>query len=124
MARVKNVGAVMIYADDAAALSEWYARVLGIETKFNEADGWYEGEVSGAGSNGSLHFGIHPAEGGPAPGRRVMVNYEVDDFDDFVSNLARHDVEVTRTIEEDYGRFVHFKDPEGNPVEVWSPAAE
>jgi predicted enzyme related to lactoylglutathione lyase len=125
MAKAKNIGAVMIYANDPAVLSRWYARVFGIKTALNEKDGWYEGNIEGAGASGSIHFGIHSPESKlGASGHSIMINYEVDDFEEFLSHLEQHDIRVTRTLEEDYGRFAYFNDPEGNPIEIWARRAQ
>jgi predicted enzyme related to lactoylglutathione lyase len=122
MAKILGIGAVMIYADDPSALAQWYAKVLGIKTALNAQDGWYQGDIIGAKSKqGPIHFGLHSPEGTAAAGGHVMmINYEVDDLNRFLKHLEQKGVRVTRTLEEDYGSFAYFDDPEGNPIEVWA----
>lgn len=122
MAKVTGVAALMIYADDPAALSRWYASRLGIESKLNPEDGNYYGEIKDTDLGKDIHFGIYgaPERLGPR-GRALMVNYRVDDFDGFVDGLKAQGVEIER-VEEDaaMGRFAYVRDPEGNPIEIWA----
>ena len=116
MVKVKNVSAVMIFSNAPDELSRWYADVFGIVTKFNEKDGWYEGEI-----DKSTHFGITSPEKKPTGARHsTMINYEVDDMDEFLREAKERNINITDTLDEDYGRFAHLLDPEGNPIEVWS----
>jgi catechol 2,3-dioxygenase-like lactoylglutathione lyase family enzyme len=117
MPEVRGIDAVMIYASDPARLAEWYATTLGIRTRLDPRDGNRYGDVGGVPGGRVVHFGIYPA-GSQRPG--VMVNYRVDDFDGFVAALRERGIAIKRVVEEAYGRFVYFDDPDGNTVEVWS----
>ena len=122
MAKVTGVAALMIYADDPAALSRWYASRLGIESKLNPEDGNYYGEIRDTDLGKDIHFGIYSApERLGLRGRALMVNYRVDDFDGFVDGLKAQGVEIER-VEEDaaMGRFAYVRDLEGNPIEIWA----
>lgn len=122
MAKVTGVAALMIYADDPAALSRWYASRLGIESTLNPEDGNYYGDIQDTALGKAIHFGIYPASERLGPrGRALMVNYRVDDFDGFVDGLKAQGVEIER-VEEDaaMGRFAYVRDPEGNPIEIWA----
>lgn len=121
MARVTGIGALMIHADDPAALSRWYASRLGIESALDPEDGCYYGDIEDTGSGKAIHFGIYPASerlGGR--GRALMVNYRVDDFDGFLDGLKGQGVEVERVVDDAMGRFAYVRDPEGNPIEIWA----
>lgn len=129
----------MIYADDPAATAAFYERHLGIGTRL-EADGNRYGEVpdgasgNGAGGNGAgsdgeagkgVHVGIYPSEEGHASRQRsVMINFRVRDLDAFVERLRSEGVEVDEVIDEGWGKFAHFADPEGNPIEIWQKSSE
>lgn len=117
--QVKGIDAIMIYAEDPQALSAWYATHLGISTS-REKDGNFYGEVSDEKAGKSIHLGIYGEETGRDP-RAVMVNYRVDDLDAFLASLEEKGIEVEEVVEESYGRFAHFRDGEGNRIEVWSP---
>jgi predicted enzyme related to lactoylglutathione lyase len=52
------------------------------------------------------------------------VNFRVRDLDGLLAGLRAAGVEVSREEEMDgVGRFARVHDPEGNPIELWEPAA-
>jgi catechol 2,3-dioxygenase-like lactoylglutathione lyase family enzyme len=121
MARIVGLNAIILYANDAAALARWYEKTLGLATLENADDGNFYGEIDDLHSGFTFQFAIYPAKQQLAPGARgLMVNYRVDDFDAFVAHLERSGEKVERS-REDYGRFARLRDPEGNPVEIWAP---
>jgi predicted enzyme related to lactoylglutathione lyase len=122
--RVSGIDAVMIYADDAAALSKWYSAHLGITTRLNPADGNYYAEdaVCDTQTGHQVRFGIYVVpHAGDRARHAVMINYRVDDFDAALGELRASGILPTEIVEEPYGWFAYFKDPEGNPIEIWSP---
>ena len=51
-----------------------------------------------------------------------MINYRVDDLDELLVTLKQAGVEIVDDVStEDYGKFVHIRDPEGNKLELWQP---
>ena len=124
MINAKGIDAVMIYADNPDALSTWYKQHLGIVTHRNPDDGNYyaDGGVADTLTGHHVQFGIYlsatTASGSP---RRLMVTYRVDDFDAAVTELGKNGICIKDITDESYGRFAHFADPEGNPIEIWSP---
>lgn len=121
---VAGIDAVMIYADDPAGLSAWYAAHLGIETRRHDEDGNYYGDVVDDEAGKTTHIGIYPASGEAARLARgaVMVNYRVEDVDAAVAKLEAAGVEIDSIVDESFGRFAYLADPEGNPIELWSPS--
>jgi predicted enzyme related to lactoylglutathione lyase len=121
MARIVGVNAIILYANDPAALAQWYETTLGIATLQNADDGNYYGEIDDLHTGLTFQFAIYPArEPLTRNARGLMVNYRVDDFDTFIGHLERRGLKVERALEE-YGRFARLHDPEGNPVEIWAP---
>ena len=121
--RAVGVSAVILYADDPAALAAWYEETLGIATRLEPADGNRYGDIEDPADGGVVHLGIYPApEPLPAGPRAVMVTYRVEDMEATLAGLGRAGVAVEDTVDEPYGRFAYLRDPEGNPVEVFSPA--
>lgn len=123
MIRISAIDAVMIYADDPAALSQWYATHLGIPTERNPDDGNYYAHpgVKDADTGHVVRFGIYPREHRQRGACcTVMINYRVEDFDAALTHLRAHRIAITSTVEEAYGRFAYLSDPEGNPIEIWS----
>lgn len=55
-----------------------------------------------------------------------MINFRVADLDVIVAQLQRSGTPVERRPDEwdsEVGRFARIHDPEGNPIELWEPAA-
>ena len=123
MARIDGLGAVVIYARDPALLARWYRVVLGIDTQYSEPHGVYytllEDSITGA----TIRFGIEPSQRHLSEyGRAVMINFRVDDFDEFLEELAGKGFPVESIERHDYGEFAYLRDPEGNPIEIWGAA--
>lgn len=115
---VMGIGGFFFRANDPEALSAWYARHLGVGT------GAYGSWETRAGTSLFVPF----AEGGDdfAGDRAWRLNLRVDDRDAVCASLRAAGVEVTTRDEwdsPDYGKFARFYDPEGNPIELWEPAA-
>jgi catechol 2,3-dioxygenase-like lactoylglutathione lyase family enzyme len=120
MARIVGVNAIILYANDPAALAEWYARRLGLVTMENADDGSFYGEIDDYQTGLTFQFAIVRApQLLPAAGRGLMVTYRVDDLDAFVRQLEAEGLQIER-LALDYGRFARLRDPEGNPVELWA----
>lgn len=126
MAKITNIGAVMIYANDPEMLARWYATHLGLGIAYNQSNKRYFGEVGerrGENAAPVIQFGIYPAESKlAAEHHAIMVNYEVDDFDGFLAQLRSKGVEVEEVVDEGWARFAYVTDPEGNRIEFWAEA--
>ena len=118
MAKVLGVGGVFFKAEDPAAVSAWYRRVLGFDVQ-----GW-----------GGVKF-AHPDRGGvvwspfkadsdyfdPSP-RDFMINLIVDDLDGVLARAGAEGVEpLGRSDDDPSGRFAWVMDPAGTKVELWEP---
>ena len=120
MAQVIGVGAVMIYAKDPSSLARWYSKALGIGTTSSEAEGCVYGVIKNPTTRVETQFAIFRSRSEPGNGgRTVMVNYQVDDMDSFLEHARGQEVEIEKRSDNEYGRFAHIKDPEGNPIEIW-----
>ena len=52
--------------------------------------------------------------------KEFMINYRVENMEEFVKALKKNGVNVLDDIESyDYGKFVHILDPENNKIELW-----
>lgn len=120
MARIVGVNAIILYANDPAALAEWYARRLGLTTTENADDGNFYGEIDDYHTGLTFQFAIFKAAPPlPPAGRGLMVTYRVDDLDAFVRQLEAEGLPIER-LTLAYGRFARLHDPEGNPLELWA----
>ena len=123
MARVLGVGGVFFKTGDAAALREWYGRVLGLS--FEEWGGVvFTPEAAANHPGAATVFASFPADTDyfePST-REFMFNLMVDDLDAVVARCEQHGVTPLRRFDaEANGRFVHIMDPEGRKLELWQP---
>jgi predicted enzyme related to lactoylglutathione lyase len=123
MPKVLGVGGVFFKSKDPAAMGEWYARVLGLESHdwggvvFDPA---VAARHAGAGTVFSPFKAdtdyFEPSE------KEFMINLMVDDLDGVLARCAEHGVHPVKTFpEEPNGRFAHIMDPEGRKIELWEP---
>ena len=120
MAKVLGVGGIF-KSQDAAALREWYARVLGLEisewgmlfTPDMVKDKPGAGTVFSPFSAETDYF--KPSE------KEFMFNLIVDDMDGMLARAKAAGVEPVKQQEESYGRFAHIIDLEGRKIELWEP---
>jgi catechol 2,3-dioxygenase-like lactoylglutathione lyase family enzyme len=124
---VDGIGGVFIYANDAKALSNWYAHHFGLRLETYE-----EGKVYGtefkyrrlvdSSKLDSTVFSITQSKVALGTERReAVINYRVRDLAGFLEQLRVDGIEVEKTEDFDYGRFAWIKDPEGNKIELYQP---
>ncbi|MEL6572832.1 MAG: VOC family protein [Pseudomonadota bacterium] len=55
--------------------------------------------------------------------KQVMINFRVTNMDAVLARLDAASIAYwdTPDEDEDFGRFIHLEDPEGNPIELWEP---
>lgn len=119
MDRVLGFGGFFFRSADPAGLAAWYEKVLGVDPVPTDYDGHAWEQTAGPTifapfSSTTDHFRDAT--------KQFMLNFRVVDLDAMVAQVtaAGTPVEVDP---ETYpnGRFARFKDPEGNPVELWQP---
>lgn len=114
-----GIGGVFFRARDPRMLAEWYERHLGIsdiaKTVWRQDAGL---TVFAPFSHDTDYFG--------RPEQQWMINFRVDDLDAAMADLKAAGIKVETHAEWDseVGRFARIHDPEGNPIELWEPAAE
>jgi predicted enzyme related to lactoylglutathione lyase len=118
MAQATGLGGVFLRARDPKALYAWYEKHLGVPV----SDGGilFPAERHRA----FVVLAYFPQTSAYFPtSQPVMINFQVDDRDAVLDQLAAAGVEVDPKREDyDYGKFGWFTDPEGNRVELWQPA--
>jgi predicted enzyme related to lactoylglutathione lyase len=124
---VDGIGGVFIYANDAKALSNWYAHHFGLKLETYE-DGKVYGiefkyrRLSDSSKVDSTVFSISQSkETLPAERHEAVVNYRVRDLQAFLAQLKAEGIVIEKTEDFDYGRFAWIKDPEGNRIELYQP---
>lgn len=120
MEKVLGFGGFFFRASDPTALGQWYRDALGVDLPppTYDAPVWQQqaGPTVFSGfAQDSTMFG--------RPDRHWMLNFRVRDLDAMVDQLQQKGVAV-EIDPETYpnGRFAYFKDPEGNPLQIWEPA--
>ena len=131
MAKIDGIGGVFIYLNNTKNLAEWYNSTLGLSLEFLGEEVYYQ-EIyffSFTNSSKKLHtvLAIMPAkEKIEGEHNQAMINYRVDDLEEFVNELKKKEVIVDQIHEgpdaEGIGKFTHLIDPEGNKIELWQPS--
>jgi len=119
--KIIGLGGVFVKVADPEATRAWYARVFGIEIS-----PWGSGEFVSPRAGARTVWS--PMEAGTdyfAPSaREVMLNFVADDLHALIARAKAQGVEpVGDVVEESYGRFAWFLDPDGFKIEVWQPLA-
>jgi len=124
---VDGIGGVFIHANDAKALSNWYAHHFGMRIETYEDGKVYGTEfkyrrLSDSSKVDSTVFSISQSKT-PLPAERLesVINYRVRDLSAFLEQLKADGIAIEKTEDFDYGRFAWLKDPEGNRIELYQP---
>jgi len=123
---VVGMGGYFFRAKDPPSLKAWYRDHLGV------------GGGCGTDEDGQTNEYCWFHEGGPMvfepfqeatdyfpSDRTAMVNLRVRDLDGLLEKLRGAGVPIAKEEAMDgVGRFARIHDPEGNPIELWEPAAK
>ena len=124
MARVLGVGGIFFKSKDYQKLARWYADCLGVPVE----EQWWGANLH----PGTLPPGAYtvwapfkdettyfePSE------KEYMINLIVDDVAEALQQVEHAGGTIAGDMETlEYGVFGWFVDPEGNKVELWTPAA-
>jgi len=117
---VTGIGGLFFRSKDPKALADWYVTHLGVGPTADNPWIWPQ-------QAGPTVFAPCKADSDYFPAdRQWMINFRVDDLDGLIAALKAAGIEVLTRAEWDapeVGRFARIHDPEGNPIELWEPAA-
>ena len=120
MERVTGIGGLFFRAHDPKGLAQWYQDHLGVTmTPTKENDPVWEQE---AGKTVFAPFAEDTKYFGNLQ-KMWMVNFRVRDLDKMAAQLQGAGIEVKVYPADATGKFARLHDPEGNPIELWQPAA-
>lgn len=113
MSKITGIGGVFLnVVGDTKKLLDWYHDVLGLDiTEFG---------INFLVPNKFTLITFDNEE--PA---KFVLNFTVDNLDDFIATLKSKDVKILQEIEVyEYGKFARIEDVLGNKVELWEPVDE
>jgi glyoxylase I family protein len=120
--KVSGIGGLFFRAKDPKGLAEWYRAHLGINLVPTDYDSspWQQE----AGPTAFAPFAADTKYFGD-PAKQWMINFRVRDLDAMAAQLRAAGITVDID-QEKYpnGRFARIHDLEGNPIELWQPAAK
>jgi glyoxylase I family protein len=122
MERVDGLGGFFFKAQDPKALAQWYADHLGVGP--TPQDYGQEPWQQTAGPTAFQPFPATTKYFGRAE-QAFMLNFRVRNLEAMVAQLRRAGITVV-VDPETYpnGVFARLSDPEGNPIQLWQPAAK
>ncbi|MCH4889095.1 hypothetical protein EZV73_15980 [Acidaminobacter sp. JC074] len=112
MAKITGLGGVFIKTkSEVTRLLEWYRDVLELDITEYGLNFLVPNELT------LITFEASEGE--------TVLNFTVDNLDDFINMLKEKSVQITSPIKEyDYGKFAQIKDPFGNIVELWETRSD
>jgi predicted enzyme related to lactoylglutathione lyase len=123
MAKVLGVGGVFFKAKDSTALGEWYQKHLGVPVEPPYGANFMPAMMPAGGLTVWAPF-KHDTEYFAPSEREFMFNLVVDNLEEALQQVRAAGAEVMdETMDEEYGKFGWFVDPEGTKVELWEPKA-
>lgn len=117
--KVTGIGGMFFRGRDPQGLANWYQEHLGVDSLFDSVWKQEAGPtIYGPFSHDTEYFGRKE--------QQWMVNFRVGDLDAMIAQLKAAGIAVETRAEWDseVGRFARIHDPEGNPIELWEPAAD
>lgn len=120
MAKVLGLGGVFFKAANPQKLGAWYRDCLGMP--MDEYGAAFQPHDMPAGGHSAWSPFAEDTTYFQPSRRAFMFNLVVDDLDGCLAQvITAGGTLVGETVDEEYGRFGWFLDPEGNKVELWEP---
>ena len=123
MKRVTGIGGVFFKVKDPSMTRDWYKQHLGFNT--DEYGSNFEWRQADEGVKKGFTQWSPFKESSSYFDQDFMINYRVSNLDGLLDDLRTKGVEIVDEVQqEDYGKFVHIIDGDGNKVELWEPNDE
>ncbi len=124
MKRVTGIGGIFFICNDPEKMKEWYKTHLGFDVSpYGVKFEWQQAtDPTKKGYTLWTPFSDKTKYFEPST-KEFMINYRVENIEALVEELKKEGVTVLDNIEtyDEYGKFVHILDPEGNKIELWQP---
>lgn len=123
MKKVTGIGGVFFKCNNPKAAMEWNQKHLGLEVNpYGATFEWYEDPNSE--KKAQTQWTPFPKESKYFE-KDFMINYRVENLEALVEELKKEGVTIVDNIEtNEYGKFVHIMDLEGNKIELCEPVGE
>lgn len=117
---LKRIDNAHYWTKDMDGSIGFYRDVLGLNLRTRMGEDWAEFDV--AGTTVALHG---TREGHAPPQEGATIVFEVDDLESTMNALRGKDVSFEGEVNDvpGYGRFVSFRDPDGNLLQIFERAA-
>ena len=128
---IDGIGGAFLFSNDTKRLASWYRDCLGLIPAGEDVEcgsiyrSFEYRDLSNPDVKRTMVWAIIPTTddiaGKPRTGK---INYTVSNLREVIAHLASHGVAVDKTEDYPYGKFAWLKDPDGNAIELWEPAAD
>lgn len=125
MKRVTGIGGIFFKCNNPEAMKAWYKTHLGFDISPYGAKLEWQQPANTSEKGYTLWTPFPESTSYFAPSEKeFMINYRVEDIDALVAVLKEEGVTVLDDVMtyDDFGKFVHILDIEGNKIELWQPA--
>jgi catechol 2,3-dioxygenase-like lactoylglutathione lyase family enzyme len=118
--RATGVGGIFFKVKDPEKTRDWYKEHLGFNTdQYGTNFEWREADEGT--EKGFTQWSPFKSDSDYFAGD-FMINYRVENIDELLEELKAKGVEIVSDVtSEDYGKFVHIIDGDGQRVELWEP---
>lgn len=120
--RVVGIGGIFFVSENPDSLNAWYGEHLGMKmTPFGSPFEFRN--ANNPEERNYLIWSTHSSNAYFKPSEKeYMINYRVNNIEGLVRNLEASGIEMLdEMMDVEYGKFIHFMDPEGNKIELWEP---
>jgi lactoylglutathione lyase len=112
---ITQIGTAAVYVSDQKAAEDFWTKKIGFEvsSKKEMGGGAYWLEVKPKGAQSALV--LYPRSGMKEwEEMKPSIVFQCDNFDETLEQLKGNDVNVGRPMSLTWGKFLEFKDPDGN----------
>src|SRR5262245_15332578 len=120
--RVTGIGGIFFKSKDPKALGKWYAQHLGLHVDGDDVTVCRWRYRDDPDHKGATVWAIFAADSDyfGADDAQLMLNYRVEDLEAVIAALRAEGVQIEGDIRDNqHGRFVWIRDPEGRRIELW-----
>jgi predicted enzyme related to lactoylglutathione lyase len=124
--KVTGIGGIFFKSQDPAGMREWYSKHLGMENNpYGTTFEWRHSDApEKKGYSLWSTFAANTKYFEPST-KDFMINLRVENLEWLLGELKKEGVTQIGEMEvQEYGKFAHILDPDGNKVELWEAPEE